>query len=100
MAGRIEATGIILFTILFVWQLPHFLAIALFRKEEYRRAGLVSLPLTKGDLAATEQIVMLLLVLFAATVLPFFFGLAVVFPVLGHATWHLYRRTVSVDEVI
>jgi uncharacterized membrane protein len=32
--------------------------------------------------------------------LPFFFGLAVVFPVLGHATWHLYRRTVSTDEVI
>ena len=31
--------------------------------------------------------------------LPFFFGLAVVFPVLGHATWHLYRKTVSADEV-
>jgi uncharacterized membrane protein len=27
--------------------------------------------------------------------LPFFFGLAVVFPVLGHATWHLYRRVVG-----
>jgi uncharacterized membrane protein len=32
--------------------------------------------------------------------LPLFFGLAVVFPVLGHATWHLYRRTVSVNDVI
>jgi uncharacterized membrane protein len=32
--------------------------------------------------------------------LPLFFGLAVVFPVLGHATWHLYRRIVSVDDVI
>ncbi len=32
--------------------------------------------------------------------IPLFFGLAVVFPVLGHATWHLYRKTVSVDEVI
>lgn len=32
--------------------------------------------------------------------LPLFFGLAVVFPVLGHATWHLYRKTVSVNEVI
>jgi uncharacterized membrane protein len=32
--------------------------------------------------------------------LPLFFGLAVVFPVLGHATWHLYRRTVSVSDVI
>lgn len=32
--------------------------------------------------------------------LPFFFGLAVVFPVLGHATWHLYRKVVSANEVI
>lgn len=32
--------------------------------------------------------------------LPLFFGLAVVFPVLGHATWHLYRKVVSRDEVI
>ena len=32
--------------------------------------------------------------------LPFFIGLAVVFPILGHATWHLYRRVVSPDEVI
>ena len=31
---------------------------------------------------------------------PLFFGLAVVFPVLGHATWHLYRKAVSVDDVI
>jgi uncharacterized membrane protein len=27
--------------------------------------------------------------------IPFFLGLAVVMPVLGHATWHLYRRTVE-----
>jgi uncharacterized membrane protein len=32
--------------------------------------------------------------------LPLFFGLAVVFPVLGHATWHLYRKAVSADDVI
>jgi uncharacterized membrane protein len=32
--------------------------------------------------------------------LPMFLGLALVLPVLGHATWHLYRRTVSVNDVI
>jgi len=32
--------------------------------------------------------------------LPLFFGLAVVFPILGHATWHLYRRVVSDDATI
>ncbi|WBT39846.1 DUF2189 domain-containing protein [Hyphomicrobium sp. DMF-1] len=35
-----------------------------------------------------------------AGAIPFFFGLAVVFPILGHATWHLYRRVVSRTEVI
>jgi uncharacterized membrane protein len=32
--------------------------------------------------------------------LPLFFGLAIVFPILGHATWHLYRKVVSRNEVI
>ncbi len=32
--------------------------------------------------------------------LPLFFGLAIVFPILGHSTWHLYRKLVSRDEVI
>jgi uncharacterized membrane protein len=35
-----------------------------------------------------------------AGALPLFFGLAVVFPVLGHATWHLYRKTVSHDAAL
>ena len=32
--------------------------------------------------------------------LPFFAGLAVVLPVLGHATWHVYRRAVKWDPVV
>ena len=48
-------------------------------------------------MATWGLIVALLLVVGA---LPFFFGLAVVFPVLGHATWHLYRKVVDADLVI
>jgi uncharacterized membrane protein len=33
--------------------------------------------------------------LLAVAIAPFFLGLAVVMPVLGHATWHLYRKAVS-----
>lgn len=36
-------------------------------------------------------------VLLIIGILPFFFGLAVVMPVLGHATWHLYRKVVEPD---
>ena len=46
--GALEAPGIVLFGILFVWQLPHFLAIALFRQHEYTRAGIQVLPAVRG----------------------------------------------------
>ena len=37
--GRLDAHAFMLFLLLAVWQIPHFLAIAMFRKEEYERAG-------------------------------------------------------------
>ena len=56
--------------------------------------AVIASPLT---MAVWGLIVVAALVLGA---LPLFFGLAVIIPVLGHATWHLYRKTVSRDEVI
>jgi protoheme IX farnesyltransferase len=69
-AGKISVPGLVLFGILFFWQLPHFLAIALFRKDEYERAGLTSLPLQKGDAAARRWAVIYLAALLAVSVLP------------------------------
>jgi len=40
VTNSLTAGGVVLFSILFVWQLPHFLAISIFRKDEYARAGL------------------------------------------------------------
>src|SRR5438552_13144667 len=39
--GRLDLPGVLLFAVMFLWQVPHFLAITLFRKDEYARAGLV-----------------------------------------------------------
>lgn len=55
--GRIETAGMVLFGVMFLWQIPHFVAIALFRKEDYARAGLAVLPNTHGELAARHTIV-------------------------------------------
>lgn len=74
--GRIETPGLVLFAILFFWQLPHFIAIALFRKDEYRAAGLTSLPLEKGDAVARRHAVGYVAVLLPVSVLPFFVGVA------------------------
>jgi protoheme IX farnesyltransferase len=55
--GRIDAAGMVLFGILFMWQIPHFVAIALFRKADYARAGLVVMPNVHGELASRHAIV-------------------------------------------
>lgn len=54
--GRIDAAGLVLFGLMFTWQVPHSLAIALFRKGEYARAGLVVMPNVTGDVAVKHAI--------------------------------------------
>ncbi len=49
--GRIEFPGLVLFAILFCWQIPHFIAIGVHRKDDYARAGHKILPLAVGPLA-------------------------------------------------
>jgi protoheme IX farnesyltransferase len=47
--GRISTQGLLLFAILFCWQLPHFLAISLNLKEDFRSGGIRVLSLVAGD---------------------------------------------------
>src|SRR5665213_2993591 len=47
--GRIEWPAIALFAILFVWQFPHFMAIAWMYREDYARAGIRMLPVVQPD---------------------------------------------------
>jgi protoheme IX farnesyltransferase len=42
--GTFDLPGVLLFAVIFLWQVPHFLAITLFRREDYARAGLLVLP--------------------------------------------------------
>jgi heme o synthase len=52
VTGTIDAPAVILFLVLLVWQIPHFIAIALYRKQEYARAGIRVVPLVRGDAIA------------------------------------------------
>ncbi len=47
--GRIEWPAVALFAILFVWQFPHFMAIAWMYRDEYARAGIRMLPVVQPD---------------------------------------------------
>jgi protoheme IX farnesyltransferase len=55
MDGRIGWAGVLLFLIVFFWQPPHFWAIALYRKDDYARAGFPMLPLVIGDDATRRR---------------------------------------------
>jgi protoheme IX farnesyltransferase len=55
VTDSIDAGGLVLFGILLVWQIPHFIAISLYRKQEYARAGIKVLPLVRGDAIAKIQ---------------------------------------------
>jgi protoheme IX farnesyltransferase len=67
--GRIDAAGAVLFGVLFLWQIPHFCAIALFRKADYARAGIHVLPNVTGELATRHTIVRWTFALLATSLL-------------------------------
>jgi protoheme IX farnesyltransferase len=76
-AGRITPTALVLFLILFVWQIPHFLAIAILYRDDYASGGLHILPVCDENLHITaRQIVLYCLALIPATVFPVVLGIS------------------------
>lgn len=73
--GQIGWEGFVLFSILFVWQLPHFLAIAWMYREDYARAGLPMLPVVEPDGGSTiRQILVWTLALLPISMMPSMLG--------------------------
>ncbi len=69
VTGRIDIAGVVLFAILFLWQLPHSLAIATFRCEDYKRAGTKVIPAEHGDRVTRIHIVVESVLLVGVSVL-------------------------------
>jgi protoheme IX farnesyltransferase len=74
--GSIDARGLALFGLLFVWQLPHFLAISIYLKEDYERGGLKVFALVHGEPAAKAWAVGTSALLVPVGMLPAFLGMA------------------------
>jgi heme o synthase len=75
-ASALVGAGI-LFLILFLWQFPHFLAIATMYRDEYAKAGIKMLPAVETDGRITaRQIVVFTILLIPVSVAPIFFGMA------------------------
>ncbi len=57
VTNQVDLGALLLFLVLVVWQMPHFYAIALYRLEEYKAAGIPVLPAEKGSLVTKRHIV-------------------------------------------
>ena len=76
MTGDVGPEALILFLIIFLWTPPHFWALALYRVEDYRKSGLPMLPVTHGNEFTRLQILLYTLVLLAACLMPFMYGMS------------------------
>ena len=69
--GEITADALTLFLIIFAWTPPHFWALALYRKNEYAKAGVPMLPVTHGDRFTRLHVLLYTVILCACSLLPF-----------------------------
>src|SRR5687767_375771 len=75
--GELDVSAWVLFAILFLWQFPHFLAIAWMYREDYGRAGILMLPVVEPDGRVTgQQIVLYTIMLLPVSLLPTMLGLS------------------------
>src|SRR4051812_23573676 len=107
VTGDVTFQPLLLFLIIFAWTPPHFWALALYRRNEYARAGVPMLPVTHGEEFTRLQMLFYTVLLTAVTLLPFaaamagyfYLGCAVVldavFLAFAGAIWRRYSDALA-----
>jgi protoheme IX farnesyltransferase len=84
--GELDLGAWLLFLILFVWQHPHFYAIAWMYREDYKRGGFKMLPVVEPDGGSTfRQVIWFSVALIPVSLLPGYYGMAGAFYTWGMA---------------
>ena len=76
ITGHVGPEALVLFLIIFIWTPPHFWALACYRREDYAKAGLPMLPVTHGVEFTCLHSLLYVVMLSAATVLPYTLGMS------------------------
>ena len=76
VTGDVSAASFSLFLIIFLWTPPHFWALALYRNDDYVRAGIPMMPVVAGRAATIRQMVGYAVALVPLSVAPTIFGIA------------------------
>src|SRR5215213_463794 len=87
-----------LFALLFLWQFPHFLAIASMYKEQYAKAGIKMLPaLEKDGKITARQIVMFSILMVPVSLAPFFIGMSGIYYLVGASVLGIWFLWTSIE---
>jgi protoheme IX farnesyltransferase len=76
VTGEISSDALLLFLIIFAWTPPHFWTLALYRKQDYARAGVPMLPVTHGDRFTRLHVLLYTVILSAICLMPFATGMS------------------------
>lgn len=76
VTGSIDAGGLLLVLIIFAWTPPHFWALAIDRKEEYRKVDVPMLPVTHGVEYTKLHILLYTIIMIIISILPFLIGMS------------------------
>ncbi len=76
VTGEVGHDALLLFLIIFAWTPPHFWSLALYRRDEYAKAGVPMLPVTHGDQFTRLSVLLYTIILCAVTLLPFAFRMS------------------------
>jgi protoheme IX farnesyltransferase len=76
VTGQVSIEALLLFLIIFAWTPPHFWSLALYRREEYARAGVPMLPVTHGERYTRLSILTYTIILAATCLMPFASGMS------------------------
>jgi protoheme IX farnesyltransferase len=74
VTGSVSGTALFLFFIVFFWTPPHFWALSLLMKDEYKKVGVPMMPVVRGEAETRRQILLYSILLYAVTQLPFCAG--------------------------
>jgi protoheme IX farnesyltransferase len=98
-ANEISLAAWALFAMQFLWQFPHFFAIAWLYREDYKKAGILMLPVIEPDGKLTaRQIVLFAIMLFPVSLAPFFLGISGIVFLIGASllgVWFLWASVQS-----
>jgi protoheme IX farnesyltransferase len=104
--GDVSADALLLFLIIFAWTPPHFWALALYRKNEYAKAGMPMLPVTHGERFTRLHVLLYTLILTACTLLPVASGMGGLIYLIGVLAldgvflWYGWRLYVDYSDAL